>query len=171
MSKPVSRRQFLKLSTASVAGVLLASCAPAATATPEVIERVVTSVVEIQGTPVVQTAIVKEVITATPAPTKAPEVVQILGFPRAETVFAQQLTGRNATPTNFNMWAGWRQRDRGMQQVMNEPLWTDDFEAGEIINSLAEEPPGISDDFKTMTIKLRQGMMWSDGTEITADDL
>jgi peptide/nickel transport system substrate-binding protein len=89
----------------------------------------------------------------------APEDVQVLGFPRAETVFAQQLTGRNATPSNFNEWAGWRQRDRGMQQVMNESLWVDDFEAGEIINALAAEPPTYSEDFQTLTIKLREGMM------------
>ena len=58
-----------------------------------------------------------------------------------------------------------------MQQVMNEPLWVDDFEAGKIIDALAAEPPTYSADFKTLTIKLRQGMMWSDGQEITADDL
>ena len=58
-----------------------------------------------------------------------------------------------------------------MQQVMNEPLWVDDFEKGEIINALASAPPTYSKDMKTMTIKLRPGMLWSDGTEITADDL
>ncbi len=134
----VNRRDFLRLSGASVAGMLLTSCAPAGT------------------------ALVGET---------APEEIEVLGFPRTETVFAQQLTGRNATPSNFNFWAGWRQQDRGMQQVMNESLWVDDFEAGEIINALAVEPPTYSDDFQTMTIKLREGMMWSDGTEITADDL
>ncbi|MCL4832093.1 MAG: ABC transporter substrate-binding protein [Caldilineaceae bacterium] len=139
MSKRVNRREFLALSSAGVAGLLLVSCVPPA--------------------------------TTTSAPTAAPEAVQIMGFPRSETVFAQQLTGRNATPANFNSWAGWRQRDRGMQQVMHEQLWIDDFEAGEIINALASEPPTYSADFKTMTIKLREGMFWSDGTEITADDL
>ncbi len=95
----------------------------------------------------------------------------MMGFPRSETVFAQQLTGRNATPSNFNYWAGWRQQDRGMQQIMNEPLWVDDFERGEIINALATSQPEISDDFKTMTIKIREGVFWSDGTELTAEDL
>ncbi len=125
----------------------------------------------VEGTAVVETVIQTKVVTAAPAPTSAPAAVQILGFNRAETVFAQQLTGRNATPSNFNFWAGWRQQDRGMQQVMNESLWVDDFEAGKIINALAIEPPTYSSDFKTMTIKLRQGMLWSDNTEITADDL
>ncbi|MBX3002283.1 MAG: twin-arginine translocation signal domain-containing protein, partial [Caldilineaceae bacterium] len=134
----INRRDFLRLSGAGVAGMLLTSCAPAGTA---------------------------------PMGVTAPEEVEVLGFPRTETVFAQQLTGRNATPSNFNFWAGWRQQDRGMQQVMNESLWVDDFEAGVIYNALAAEPPTYSDDFQTMTIKLREGMMWSDGNELTADDL
>ncbi len=58
-----------------------------------------------------------------------------------------------------------------MQQVMNESLWVDDFEKGEIINALAAAPPKYSEDFKTMTIKIREGMFWSDGKELTADDL
>ncbi len=99
------------------------------------------------------------------------EEVEVLGFPRSETVFAQQLTGRNATPSNFNTWAGWRQRDRGMQQLMHGSLWVTDFERGEIINNMAAAPPEYSEDFTQMTIKLREGVYWSDGVECTADDL
>jgi peptide/nickel transport system substrate-binding protein len=165
--KIVTRRDFIRLVGLGAAGTLAACAtptpAPAAPAAPQQVE--VTRIVQVAGTPQV------EVITATPAPTVAAEVVKVMGFARSETVFAQQLTGTNATPTNFNYWAGWRQQDRGMQQVMNEPLWVDDFEAGKEIDALAAEPPTYSPDFKTLTIKLRQGMMWSDNTEITADDL
>lgn len=164
--KITNRRDFLKLLGLSAAGTLAACATPTASA-PGVITQQVEVTRMVEGTPVVE----KIIITATSAPTAAPEAVQVLGFNRAETVFAQQLTGTNATPSNFNFWAGWRQQDRGMQQVMNEPLWVDDFESGQIINALAVEPPTYSEDFKTMTIKLRDGMMWSDGTEITAEDL
>lgn len=141
MSMPFTRRDFLNLVALGSAGAL-ASCAPA---TP----GAVTGVPE----------------------TAAPEAVTTLGFPRAETVFAQQLTGRNATPSNFNLWAGWRQRDRGMQQVMHEQLWIDDFERGELIDALAVAPPEYSDDFMTMTFQIREGVYWSDGTELTAEDV
>lgn len=161
ISRILTRRDFIRLTVLGTAGTV-AACT---TATPQPKPVEVTRIVEVAGTPQV------EVVTATPAPTTAPEVVEILGFPRNQTVFAQQLTGRNSTPSNFNYWAGWRQQDRGMQQVMNEPLWVDDFEKGEIINALAVEPPEYSADFKTITIKLREGMFWSDETEITADDL
>jgi peptide/nickel transport system substrate-binding protein len=159
----VTRRDFLRALGLGAAGTLAACATPTPQIQKEQVE--VTRIVEVEGTPKV------EIVTATPAPTAAPENVKILGFPRNQTVFAQQLTGRNATPSNFNFWAGWRQQDRGMQQVMNEPLWVDDFEKGELINAMATEPPKYSADFKTMTIKLRQGMFWSDNTEITADDL
>ncbi len=147
MNKKLSRRQFIRLTALGSAGVLAACTVPA----PQGVQQVV--------------------VTATPGAAEAPEAASLLGFSRRETVFAQQLTGRNATPSNFNYWAGWRQQDRGMQQIMNEPLWVDDFERGEIINALATSQPEISDDFKTMTIKIREGVFWSDGTELTAEDL
>ncbi len=173
-SRILNRRDFLRLVGLGTIGTLSAcatSTTPQVTSTPEVITKQIEVTRLVQGTPetVVQTQQV--VVTATPAPTAAPAAVQVMGFNRAETVFIQQLTGTNATPTNFNYWAGWRQQDRGMQQVMNEPLWVDDFEAGKEINALAADQPSYSADFKTLTIKLRQGMMWSDNTEITADDL
>ena len=148
--RTLTRRDFVRLSAVGTAGFLAACTVPP----PQVSNEQVPA-------------------AGTPKAVTAPQggAVDVMGFPRNETVFAQQLTGRNATPSNFNYWAGWRQQDRGMQQVMNEPLWVDDFERGEIINALASAPPEYSADFKTMTVKLREGMMWSDGTEITADDL
>ncbi len=166
-----TRHNIMRLTAVLVlVSLVLSACAtpPAQVITKEV---EVTRVVEVAGTPQVETVIEQVVVTAEPAPAAAAEPVTTLGFPRSETVFAQQLTGRNATPGNFNFWAGWRQQDRGMQQVMNESLWIDDFEAGEIINALAAEPPTYSDDFKTLTIKLKEGVYWSDGVELTADDL
>jgi len=163
--KTLTRRNFMRLAAGGTAGILAACAQPAPEVVKEEVE--VTRVVEIAGTPVVE----QVVVTTTPAPAAAEEAVDVMGFPRSETVFAQQLTGRNATPDNFNWWAGWRQRDRGMQQLMNESLWIDDFEKGELINALASAPPEYSDDFKTMTIKLREGVYWSDGVELTADDL
>ena len=38
-------------------------------------------------------------------------------------------------------------------------------------NSLAAEKPIYNDDFTEMTVKLRQGIFWSDGVEFTADDV
>ena len=80
-------------------------------------------------------------------------------------------TGRVGAPTNFNEWVGWKSRDRGMAQLMNEPMWTDEYAAGEIINGLAAGSPTYNEDFTQVTIPLREGVYWSDGTEFTADDV
>ncbi|MGQ9622184.1 MAG: ABC transporter substrate-binding protein [Candidatus Caldatribacteriaceae bacterium] len=93
------------------------------------------------------------------------------GIPREETLIVDQLTGRVGTPSNFNLWAGWRWQDRGLQQLCMEPLWTVDYATGEIIPGLAAELPKYNEDFTQMTVKLRQGLSWSDGVPITADDV
>lgn len=44
------------------------------------------------------------------------------GISREETLVVDQLTGRVGMPNNFNLWAGWRNQDRGIQQLLLEPL-------------------------------------------------
>jgi len=102
-------------------------------------------------------------------PPEAPPVVG--GLPRSETLIAAQLTGRVGTPDNFNEWVGWKWRDRGMQQLMNEPLWSIDFATGKIINGLADGDPVYNADFTQVTIPLRRGVAWSDGQPFTAADV
>ena len=92
-------------------------------------------------------------------------------LPRNETLIADILTGRVGSPTNFNDWVGWKWRDRGMQNLANEPLWSVDFATGEIINGLADGDPVYNDDFTALTIPLRQGVTWSDGEPFTAADV
>ncbi|MGB9768574.1 hypothetical protein [Dictyoglomus sp.] len=44
--------------------------------------------------------------------------------PRNETLIANILTGRIVAPDNFNSWtSSWITPDRGIQQLMLEPLW------------------------------------------------
>jgi peptide/nickel transport system substrate-binding protein len=40
------------------------------------------------------------------------------GISREETLVVDQLTGRVGMPNNFNLWAGWRNQDRGIQQLL-----------------------------------------------------
>ncbi len=148
--------------------LLVTACTPAVAPTPEVLEKQVevTRVVEIAGTPVVQ------VVTATPAPVQKEEAAPVLGeLPRDETLIADMLTGRVGTPDNFNWWVGWKNRDRGMQQLGAEPLWLVDFATGEIIPALASGDPVYNADFTEVTIPLREGVTWSDGEPFTSADV
>ncbi len=105
---------------------------------------------EVEVTRVVTETIVEEVIVEVPAE----EVVEpldaapVLGeLPRNETMIVDILTGRVGSPGNFNEWVGWKWRDRGMQNLANEPLWSVDFATGEIINGLAAGDPVYNEDF------------------------
>ncbi|AEH50247.1 ABC transporter substrate-binding protein [Pseudothermotoga thermarum] len=94
-----------------------------------------------------------------------------LDVPRHETFITNQLTGRVGTPGNFNLWVGWKWFDRGLHNLLLEPLWCVEYATGEIINALAAEPPIYNEDFTQLTIKLRKGVYWSDGVPFTADDV
>ena len=112
-----------------------------------------------------------------PAAADAPAAVEeqpsegLGDLPRNETLIADILTGRVGSPTNFNEWVGWKWRDRGMQNLANEPLWSVDFATGEIIPGLATGDPEYNEDFTALTIPLREGVLWSDGEPFTADDV
>lgn len=160
------KSHLFTISLLIVFGLLLTACA---TPEPEVVEVVVTREVEVEG----ETVIEEVVVTATPEPTEEPEPApDVFGaLPRDETFIAGQLTGRVGSPSNFNWWVGWKWRDRGMQNLAAEPLWTVDFATGEIINALAAGDPIYNDDFTQVEIPLREGVAWSDGEPFTADDV
>lgn len=90
---------------------------------------------------------------------------------RHETLIVDILTGKVSSPENFNAWATWVSPDKGLQQLIADPLWMVDYVNGEIINVLAKAEPTYSDDFKVMKVNLREGIYWNDGVEFTADDV
>jgi len=92
-------------------------------------------------------------------------------LPRNEMLIADVLTGRAGTPGNFNEWVGWKWRDRGMQTLANEPLWSVDFATGKIVNGLAAGDPKYDSTFKRLEIPLCKGVAWDDGVPFTAADV
>lgn len=73
-----------------------------------------------------------QIITANPVPVEKVVSENVLGvLPRNVTFIADILTGRVGSPANYNEWVGWKNRDRGMQIMANEPLWSVDFATGE----------------------------------------
>ncbi|MFP4015950.1 MAG: ABC transporter substrate-binding protein [Halanaerobiales bacterium] len=90
---------------------------------------------------------------------------------RDEMLVLDILTGRVGNPGNFNLFATWVGNDKGVQQLIVDPLWMADYVNGDIINVLADSAPVYSDDFKTITISLREGIAWNDGAAFTADDV
>jgi peptide/nickel transport system substrate-binding protein len=169
--KALTRRDFLRGAALTATAMVASACT---TPTPEIIKEQVevTRVVEVEGTPMVETVIEEVVVTATPAPVVKEEAAAALGtFPRSETLIARILTGRVGSPDNFNWWVGWRWQDRGIQNLAAEALWSVDFATGNIINGLADGDAQYNEDFTECTIPLRQGVAWCDGEPFSAADV
>ena len=73
-------------------------------------------------------------------------------------------------PKTFNPWVSKDATSSMVADLMYDSLFSTDPVTGEVIPKLAKELI-ISPNLKTYTIKLRQGVKWSDGVEITADDV
>jgi peptide/nickel transport system substrate-binding protein len=99
----------------------------------------------------------------------------ISNLPRNETLIVENPEGTIKNASWFNYWsvnAGGR--STGLHQLALDTFWYIDPDHGiEGVwdNSLAAERPIYNDDFTEMTVKLRQGIYWSDGVEFTADDV
>ena len=93
------------------------------------------------------------------------------GVPRNETLIVDSIHERLVDPTQGNMWVPGAQVGSGLNNLVFDNLWYVDHGTGELINALAADKPAYSSDFKTVTIKLREGIYWSDGVEFTADDV
>lgn len=105
-----------------------------------------------------------EAPTATPAPSPEPaggEEVLTLLYWQAPTIPNPYLSG------------GYKDRDAGA--VTLEPLAVYDPD-GNLVPALATEIPtlengGVSDDLMSVTWTLKEGVLWSDGSAVTADDV
>lgn len=105
-----------------------------------------------------------------------PAAPPITDFPRNETLIINNPEQPAANPPWFNIWVagaggGW---SNGLHQLALDTLWFIDPDAGlkgSTYNELAAGAPEYNADFTEMTVKLRQGVLWSDGVEFTADDV
>jgi peptide/nickel transport system substrate-binding protein len=94
--------------------------------------------------------------------------------PRERTLIVMQggANGQNPAYNNFNLWVtssdqGWHS---GPLQTINEPLIMFNVLTGEHENWLAESWE-YNAEFTEITMVLRTGIEWSDGTPFTADDV
>src|SRR5690606_19104405 len=96
--------------------------------------------------------------------------------PRNQNLIVENPNGTIANPDWFNIWtpAGNLNQPTGLHQLAMDTFWYIDPDYGldgVWDNSLAAEPPIYNDDFTQMTVRLREGIYWSDGMEFTADDV
>jgi peptide/nickel transport system substrate-binding protein len=99
----------------------------------------------------------------------------ISDLPREETLIVENPEGTIRNAGWFNIWAAnASSQSNGLHQLTMDTFWFIDPDYGVDgvwNNALASEPPIYNDDFTEMTVKLREGIYWSDGVEFTADDV
>jgi len=90
---------------------------------------------------------------------------------RQKTVIFDIDEGSVVDPELWNPYAAGRRIEHGFFQAMIEPLFILNLESpdGEIINWLGESMTS-NEDATVWTIKLREGIKWSDGETLDADD-
>ncbi|MEP7355895.1 MAG: peptide ABC transporter substrate-binding protein, partial [Anaerolineales bacterium] len=134
-----------------VIALVAAGCAPAATAVPP-------STSAPQATTAPQD-------TAAPQPTLAPTAAAAAGT--ATITFVQE-------PDSLNPWYTQMFFAQILTQFYLKSLWSFDTKNQPVPEIAAEIPSsangGVSADGKTITVKLRSDVTWSDGEPVTADD-
>jgi peptide/nickel transport system substrate-binding protein len=92
------------------------------------------------------------------------------GVPRDQTLIVA-LSGPIADPTNLNLYApGVSRSGTGLHQMIYEYFFYQNLQTGEYIPWLAESFE-YNDDFTAITVKLRDGVKWSDGEPFTTEDV
>ena len=158
MSKlAITRREFLAQAAVFAAGAALASCTSAPT--------------KRRPAPAQSGG---EATKPPEAPAAAVEEVQP-GVPRNQCLILENPTGTVLPADDFNRWrSSSNTYSTGLQQLALDALWYIDPDAGVSgvwDNALAAEKPIYNADYTQMTVKLRQGLLWSDGVEFSGDDL
>lgn len=108
--------------------------------------------------------------TAAPAQDGAPEPAAPTGD-RAKTVVFDIDGGKVTAPDLWNPYIpSTSRRDQGFHQALIEPLFILNYESGEIEPWLGESFTA-NDTLDEWTLKLRDGITWSDGEAMNADDV
>ncbi len=91
-------------------------------------------------------------------------------LPREKTLILENIDARVPNPASMNPYISGQYLDWGMWQAVSEPLFYYNLENGKLEPWLAESG-SYSDDGKTVTIKIRNGVTWSDGKPFTSEDV
>jgi peptide/nickel transport system substrate-binding protein len=160
------KKPFMLLVLALAAMLLMAACQPTTVeVTREVVVEVTTAPEEVEVTRVVEveTEVTREVVET------VTEVVTTRGQGGTLNILYWQAA------STMNPYLSGGTKDIHAASIVLEPLARYD-ENGNMVAWLAAEIPtvengGVSEDLTSITWKLKEGLLWSDGTPVTAADV
>ena len=91
-------------------------------------------------------------------------------YPEGEFGGTLNLSTFGSGPKTFNLWASADNTSSSLAGLLFDSLFVDDPDTGEVIPHLAKSYE-VLDGGKTIIVKLREGIKWSDGVPITSDDV
>jgi len=93
-----------------------------------------------------------------------------VGTPRAETLIVEMQEPTD-TPGQFNGYMQGTSMGAGIHQLMSAMMWEMDTVSGLQFGEVADGFPEQNADFTEHIVKIRQGIKWSDGVDLTAKDV
>ena len=107
----------------------------------------------------------------TPMASFAEEMTDV-GTPRSQTLIVEPDDDVCSTPGQFNPYMNGTRASWGMHQIMwDDGLWEVSTMTGEVIPTIAADVATPNEDYTEWTIPIRQGLKWSDGETLDANDV
>ena len=107
----------------------------------------------------------------TPMASFAEEMTDV-GTPRSQTLIVEPDDDVCSTPGQFNPYMTGTRASWGMHQIMwDDGLWEVATMTGEVIPTIAADVATPNEDFTEWTIPIREGLKWSDGETLDANDV
>jgi len=93
-----------------------------------------------------------------------------VGTPRAQTLIVECQSPTD-TPGQFNTYMHGTAAGFGIHQLMSAMMWEMDTVSGNQFGEVADGMPESNEDFTEHIVKIREGIKWSDGVDLTAKDV
>ena len=114
--------------------------------------------------------LVMAMLLALGIPALAADELTEVGTPRSQTLIVEMQEPTD-TPGQFNSYMQGTSMGSGIHQLMSAMMWEMDTISGLQFGEVADGFPEQNENFTEHIVKIRKGIKWSDGVDLTAKDV